>query len=203
MKNDALNRTKLNNLSKDALILLLLQQSENFQLLSEQSSVIQKQNEQLIKQIESLKEQLAILTNHRFGRKTEVSSRIPGQLSLDFGDQAILNEAELAVAESLLEEPTIEEVIVRKKRTKGKRAANLDSIEVESVYHGCTEEELTTQFPKGWHELPDEVYKELLYTPAKFKVLEHHIKVYAGAFQGIYVGISFSGRTDFSPCLFV
>ena len=54
MKNDALNRTKLNSLSKDALI--LLQQSENFQLLSEQSSVIQKQNEQLIKQIESLKE---------------------------------------------------------------------------------------------------------------------------------------------------
>ncbi|WP_314908510.1 hypothetical protein [Oribacterium asaccharolyticum] len=56
MKNDALNRTKLNSLSKDALILLLLQQSENFQLLSEQSSVIQKQNEQLIKQIERLKE---------------------------------------------------------------------------------------------------------------------------------------------------
>ena len=83
-----------------ALILLLLQQSESLQLLSEQSSVIQKQNEQLIKQIESLKEQLAILTNHRFGRKTEVSSQIPGQLSLDFGDQAILNEAELAVAES-------------------------------------------------------------------------------------------------------
>ena len=35
-------------------------------------------------------------------------------------------------------------------------------------------------FPKGWHELPDEIYKELLYTPAKFKVLEHHVKVYAG-----------------------
>ena len=112
MKNDALNRTKLNSLSKDTLILLLLQQSENFQLLSAQSSVIQKQNEQLIKQIESLKEQLAILTNYRFGRKTEVSSQIPGQLSLDFGDQAILNEAELVVAESLSEEPTIEVVIV-------------------------------------------------------------------------------------------
>ena len=84
MKNDALNRTKLNSLSKDALI--LLQQSENFQLLSEQSSVIQKQNEQLIKQIESLKEQLAILTNLRCGRKTEASSQIPRQLSLDFGD---------------------------------------------------------------------------------------------------------------------
>ncbi|WP_315270597.1 transposase [Oribacterium sinus] len=74
--------------------------------------MIQKQNEQLIKQIESLKEQLAILTNYRFGRKTEVSSQIPGQLSLDFGDQAILNEAELVVAESLSEEPTIEVVIV-------------------------------------------------------------------------------------------
>gem|GEM_PF-5848946 len=78
-----------------------------------------KQNEQLIKQIESLKEQLDILTKHRFGRKTEVSSQILGQLSLYFGDQAILNESELVVAESLSEEPTIEVVIVRKKCTKG------------------------------------------------------------------------------------
>lgn len=51
---------------------------------------------------------------------------------------------------------------------------------MESICHACTEEELTKQFPKGWHELPDEIYQELLYTPAKFKVLEHHIKVYAG-----------------------
>jgi transposase len=105
MKNDALNRTKLNSLSKDAVILLLLQLSENFQLLSEQNSVIQKQNEQLIRQNESLKEQLAILTTHRFGRKTEASAQIPGQLSLDFGDQDILNEVEVIVEEGMPEEP--------------------------------------------------------------------------------------------------
>lgn len=28
--------------------------------------------------------------------------------------------------------------------------------------------------------MEDEVYKELQYIPARFKVLEHHIKVYAG-----------------------
>ena len=44
----------------------------------------------------------------------------------------------------------IEEFIVRKKRAKGKRATNLDSIEVESVCHVCTEEELTKQFPTGY-----------------------------------------------------
>ena len=45
------------------------------------------------------------------GQQVEVSSQIPGQLSLDFGDQAVLNEAELAVAESLPKEPTIEGVL--------------------------------------------------------------------------------------------
>ena len=45
------------------------------------------------------------------GQQVEVSSQIPGQLSLDFADQAVLNEEELAVAESLPKEPTIEGVL--------------------------------------------------------------------------------------------
>lgn len=48
------------------------------------------------------------------------------------------------------------------------------------VNHDCSEEELREHFPKGWHPMEDEVYKELQYIPSGFKVLEHHIKVYAG-----------------------
>ena len=40
------------------------------------------------------------------------------------------------------------------------------------------------KFSKGWKCLPDEVYKELKYIPATFKVLEHHVKVYAGKRDG-------------------
>lgn len=36
------------------------------------------------------------------------------------------------------------------------------------------------RFPKGWHQLEDEVYKELKRIPASYEVVEHHIGVYAG-----------------------
>ena len=57
---------------------------------------------------------------------------------------------------------------------------NLKDIEVEIIQHDCTQEDLQAHFPKGWHVLEDEVYKELQYIPSCFKVLEHHVKVYAG-----------------------
>lgn len=46
------------------------------------------------------------------------------------------------------------------------------------IHHDCLEEELQEHFPKGWHPMEDEVHKELQYILARFKVLEHHIKVY-------------------------
>ena len=76
MKNQLLTEEKLNTLPKETIIMLLLQQNDNFKLLSEQSAVIQKQNEQLIKQIEDLKQQ-------RFGRSSEKNLPIQGQLSFD------------------------------------------------------------------------------------------------------------------------
>ena len=70
-------------------------------------------------------------------------------------------------------------VLVRKRkpRSKGKRDINLKDIETIVVSHERTEKELSEHFPKGWHYLPDEIYKELKYVPADFEVLEHHIKV--------------------------
>ncbi len=173
MENSTYTEQELNKLSKDAVVFLCLQQSKNFRLLTEQ-------NEQLIRQIEDLKEQIAILTQHRFGRKTEKSDSIPGQLAFDPETGMIFNEAEVLLDAGIPDEPVMEEVIVRKKRTKGKRDINLKDVEVEVVMHTCTDEQLKERFPKGWHELPDETYKELSYIPASFKVTEHHIKVYAG-----------------------
>lgn len=180
MENNALTKQELNNLSKDAIVLICLQQSQNFQLLLDQNKVIQKQNEQLIKQVENLKEQVAILTQHRFGKKTEKSKQVSGQFYFDWETGQILNEAEALVEDGIPAEPDIEKVVVRKKRSKGKRDINLKDVEAEVVLHKCNEDQLNERFPKGWHELPDEIYKELKYIPAKFKVLEHHIKVYAG-----------------------
>ena len=118
MENSTYTEDELNKLSKEAIVFLCLQQSQNFQLLSEQNKLIQKQNEQLIKQIEDLKEQIAILTQHRFGKKTEKSKLVSGQLAFDPETGKIFNEAELLVDTGIPAEPVIEEVIVRKKRSK-------------------------------------------------------------------------------------
>lgn len=180
MEKNIVTPDELNNLSREALVQLCVMLSENFSILSEQSRTIQNQNEQLLTQVENLKQQLAILTQDRFGKKTETDKQMFGQLSFDLENMCILNEAEKLTENGISEETVFEEVIVRRKKVKGKRDLNLENIEVETVIHECTEEELDECFPKGWHSLADEIYKELQYIPARFKVLEHHVKVYAG-----------------------
>ena len=180
MSTTPFSKQDLNKLSKDALIAMYLQMGENFALLSAQSKAIQAQNELLLRQIEDLKEQVAILVQNRFGKKTEAGRQIAGQLAFDLENACILNEAEVLTESGIPEEPELEEVVIRRRKTKGRREINLRDIEVETIVHECPDEELKEHFPRGWHCLPDEVYKELQYIPAKFKVLEHHVRIYAG-----------------------
>lgn len=177
MSDFKLTPDELNKLPKELLVELYLQMSENFALISSQNQTIQKQNEQLLRQIEDLREQLAIQNQNRFGRKTE-ANQVEGQLCFDLENGCVLNEAEFLIQNGIPEETHPEKVIRR--RTPGKREINLQKIETERIHHECTEEELTEKFPKGWHALQDEVYKELQYIPGTFKVLEHHVKIYAG-----------------------
>ena len=173
---EKISDTELKKLSKAAVIALYTQMSESLETLSKQNEYIQKQNEKLSKQIDDLTEKLAILTMQRFGKKTETA----GQLSFDLENQCILNEAEKLTENGIPAEPEFEEVIVKRKKQKGKWDIDLKDLEVEIVNHERTEEELEKEFPDGWHNLEDDIYRELMYIPAKFKVLEHHVKVYAG-----------------------
>ena len=129
--------------------------------------------------MEDLKQQVAVLTQQRFGKHSETNAQVMGQLSFDLENQCIFNEAESLVENGIPGEPEIETVVIHRKKAKGKRQLNLSEIEVEIVTHECSEEELREQFPDGWHCLNDEVYSELQYIPARFKVLEHHIRIYA------------------------
>lgn len=61
-----LTKMILNSLSKEEILQLILQLSDNIQYLSEQNSKIKKQNEQLIGEFESIQEQREILTKKRF-----------------------------------------------------------------------------------------------------------------------------------------
>ena len=44
--------------------------------------------------------------------------------------------------------------------------------------HSIPEEKLKEIFPDGWKQLPDEIYSNIEYIPAKFIAKEHHIEVY-------------------------
>lgn len=149
MENRTLTLDELNKMPKNAIALLYMQMSESFTILSAQSRKIQDQNERLIRQIEDLQEQVAILTQQRFGKRTETDKQVLGQLSFSLENMCVLNEAEVLVENGIPDEPDMEKVIVRKKRSKGKGDLNLQDIEVEVIQHDCSEEELQEHFPKG------------------------------------------------------
>lgn len=115
MENNTLTLDELNKLPKNAIALLYMQMSESFALLAAQNKTIQEQNELLIKKTEDLKEQLAILTQHRFGRKTESEKQVLGQLSFSLDDMCILNEAEVLTENGIPQEREFEKVVVRRK----------------------------------------------------------------------------------------
>ena len=134
---------QLNTCSKEMLITLLLS--------------MQDQMEQLNQNFEKLVEQLSVANNQRYGRSSEKLSVIDGQMTLDM----IFNEAEALTENLYMVEPTEEQVLpARKKKTVGKREADLKGLTVETIAHKLTTEKLTEIFgANGWKELPDEILK--------------------------------------------
>lgn len=172
-KTQSFTKDELNNLSKDALIMLLLQQTESVKLLTAQV-------EKLNVQISGLQESLAVLTQNRFGRKTEKTSTLDTQLSFDPDTMEIINEAEKLLENGVPEEPGIETVVkahTRKKR-QGKRDEDLSGFPVEVIEHRLSPDKLDTEFPGGYYEMKPEVYKELEFIPAQYVVYEHHVYSY-------------------------
>lgn len=175
MEKGTIPRDGLHKIPHDLLVDMFLQ-------LNSPLAMMQEQNETLIKQISDLQENIAILTQQRFGRKTEELSEIPGQLSLTFDPANAINEAGAITDGGIPEEPEMETVIVRRRsKTKGKREADLSGMEtIIDPTVTIPEERLLESSPKGYHRLPDDVYTDLGYQPARFVVHEHHIAVYAG-----------------------
>ncbi|MBR5316787.1 MAG: transposase [Lachnospiraceae bacterium] len=128
------------------------------------------------RQIELLTEQIRIINQRQFGRHSE-SGLLEGQLTL-FDS---FNEAE-ATADFTVPEPEISEVIIssyRRKKSVGKRDADLDGLPARIIEHRLSEDELSQLFPNGYKELLNEVYRRLHIIPEIFIVDEHHVHVYA------------------------
>ena len=155
---------ELNHVEKDGLARTILSLQQNTARMMENQGLIM--------------EQIAVLRQQRFGRRSEKMDVMDGQMSLFF------NEPETAAGGpgTQAEEPEFEGVVVRrKKKKKGKRGDGLKDIPVTVIEHEMSEEERKAALPdEKYKRLPDEVYKRLDSHPASFEVKEHHVAVYAG-----------------------
>lgn len=143
---------------------------------------IKAQNEALLKNMSILQEKIDILTQQRFGRKTEKDLKVnDDQLAMDLAGINIFNEAEVLTEDNVPEEPDFIEVVVKRRRPKGKRESDLSRLEkvVEPLIE-IDEDKLKELFPGGYTRLSDYVYTDIEYIPAKAVAHEHHLAVYAG-----------------------
>lgn len=180
-----LNNDQLNTLDKDAMALiiktlqsqLMLLESTNKKLMS-QLETSEETTKKLMAQIDALTAQIRISNQRAFGRKSEKSDVIDGQISLFDLNANLFNEAESLKDDS--PEPILDEITVsyKRKKTKGKREEDLEGLPARIFSHTLSDEELNEKFPEGYYELPEEVYKRLFIIPETFIVDEHHVHVY-------------------------
>ncbi len=167
---ETISREELNKMDKEVLVTLLMGMQEQLERSNDTIDALRAT-------VEKLNEQIRIMNTRMFGKSSEKSLAPSDQLSIyDFG----FNEAEETVQGRIIEEPEMEEVVIHRKKRKGKRDEDLSGFEAIHVEHGLSDEELKEKFPEGYYELDDEVYRKLEVEPAVFKVIEHHIKVYKG-----------------------
>ena len=128
---------------------------------------------------ENLMEQICLAGQQRFGRHTEKLEDIAGQLSF-------FNEAEANCDETALE-PTIEEVVdgmlqkPRRPKKKGQREEDLRDFPQEEVPHDVSQKQLTDTYGEGnYKSMPDEIFWQLRFEPAKWIAEKHIVKVYVG-----------------------
>ena len=166
MESKALNAEQLNNIPQDVMVQMYLQQADAYKTLMDQNSQLMKQDAELIRKVGTLEENIAVLNYRLFGRKTERVKDMPNsdqmKFNFDLDDPLAFNEAEALVEDGIPEEPEIETVIIRRKKTKGKRKEDLSHVdEVTEDMHELSEEELAKLFPHGYDRLPDEVYSDI------------------------------------------
>ena len=158
--------SQLDSMSKDELKFVIL--------------TLQAQLKDLNSNMEMLIEQLRIANQQRFGRHSETLDVIDGQLGF-------FNDIE-AVYEEDTPEPSIDEVVERKKKPKlkGQREINLAGFEEKEIPHSLKDDELDSFFGEGnWRRLPNEIYKRLACIPTQWIVEVHNVDVVVGT-DGIH-----------------
>lgn len=140
---------------------------------------MQDRLDKLERSYENLMEQIRLANQQRYGRSTEKLDGIAGQLSF-------FNEAE-ANCDEAAAEPTIMETVTaamkppRKPKKRGQREEDLKDFPQEEILHDIPDEELDTAFgAHNWKSMPDEIFWQLRFEPARWIAEKHVVKVYVG-----------------------
>jgi transposase len=152
----------LEPMSKTALIKLILAMQDNIALLN--------------KNVENLTEEIRVMNQRAFGRKTETAVSMD-QLQMDLG----FNEAEKE-ADKNKKEPDLNDITKpRKPKTKGDKEKKWKKItNHRDEYIGLTDEELNEKYGPGkWKKITEELVYKLEHHPAAFDAVTYHIGVYA------------------------
>lgn len=116
------------------------------------------------------KEQFRLAQYSRFGNSRE---HTPEQQALVF------DEIE-ASADPAVPEPTVETITYQRRKTKGKREAQLANLPVETInYELSGEEKICSACGGDMHRMSEQVRQELKIVPARITVVKHVQGVYA------------------------
>ena len=174
-----LKKEDLMNLDKQTLVTMLM-------MATSSNESLQKTVDQLNQSVSLLTEEVALLRQNRFGRKSEKKlAPADGQYVFIFNETEVtidIYREDTGTSDPEKEETETEEIHYKRKKRTGKRKEDLSRIkDREIVSHDLSEEELLARFPDGkWTRLPDEVYERVELIPSKLKVYEHHVAVYKG-----------------------
>ena len=146
-------------------------EQDQIQQLNQRVDSLMQQNSTLAKQLAWYQEQIRLLQHKQFGKSSEKSVPVdPNQLTLDV---EVFNEAE-SLAQAKPGEPFFEEVTYTRKKSKGKRALQLDAFPQETIeYHATDEERSCPCCNERMHVMSTEVRRELKLIPQKLYVLNH------------------------------
>lgn len=140
--------------------------------LQARNAELKKQNEALQAKIKWLEEQFRLSQHKKFGTSSEKTN--PDQLEFP-----LFNEAEIT-ADAEVEEPTLETITYKRKKSVGQRDAKLENLPTETIHYRLAEEEQVCLCCGGTvHETSTEIRREIKIIPAQVKVVEHVQHIYS------------------------
>lgn len=143
---------------------------EEYHNLQNKYALLEQTNEELTAKLNWYEEQFRLSQHKRFGASSEQT---------DSNQLSIFNEAEKE-SRPEKEEPTIEEITYKRKKSKGLNKTSFDDLPVEVIEYRLDEEDkICPECDGPLHEMTKETRKELKVIPAQVKVVEHVRYVYA------------------------